>query len=727
MCRKLFLLGCFLALVLGGSSQTFTIDSLKYELTLSKEKDYHRVDLLNDLAFEYHRIDLDLSDAYLKRSDEVLEVLDYPKGKGRTLYLKGVVEMMQSNLEQATLYVQNAIQVYDTTEHRVEYGRCFNVLGLIAMYKGDYRGSIPLFKKTISINEAMGNNSSNASAFLNLGNVYADMSDYPTSIEHYEKALKIYTERDNQAGITKCLNNLGTVCSEQGNKPKALAYYYQAKSLYEKENDSVGISLALNNVASVFRYQGNYDKALDLYQESLALQQRSNRKYNVVRLKVNIGTVYHYKHDLETALQYYQEALELGQEIGDLDNVSSALNGMGDVYFDLDDPGLARNHYQRSVAINLKIDDQHSLSNSYLGIAETYVAEGNYSQALAYTLKSTKITDESEVLIQQSDAQSLLFRIYKAMGAHKKALQSHELFKTLEDSLLNKQNIEKMAQLEYEYKYKSELESANNREVKLSRTVHSTTEDLEKSQRNAFVAIIVILLLSLVSGGIIFYQKLRNARAINQNILIEQKLLRSQMTPHFIFNSLAILQGMILNKEEQNSISYLAKFSKLLRTVLENSRHKTVSLHKELAAIKSYVDLQNFSISPPIEFDLKIDPEILETPFKIPPMLIQPFIENALEHGFRNKKYDKRIELSLAFTAQKLVCLISDNGVGLTADQAESRKDKKSLATTITSERLAMLSKYFEVQGTVQVVDRASLGEQGTLVTLVIPYRIDPV
>ena len=154
--------------------------------------------------------------------------------------------------------------------------------------------------------------------------------------------------------------------------------------------------------------------------------------------------------------------------------------------------------------------------------------------------------------------------IYENTSQYKKAFESHQQFKILNDSLLNKENIQRITQLEYEYKYEKELDKAEEREIKLTNTVKDTSENLIKSQRNLLLGIVAFLVISFLLGTVIFFLKLRNEKEKTQNIVIEQKLLRSQMTPHFIFNSLSVLQGMILNKEEKKSVSYLSKFSKLL-------------------------------------------------------------------------------------------------------------------------------------------------------------------
>ncbi|WP_197474583.1 sensor histidine kinase, partial [Tenacibaculum ovolyticum] len=342
-------------------------------------------------------------------------------------------------------------------------------------------------------------------------------------------------------------------------------------------------------------------------------------------------------------------------------------------------------------------------------------------------LKSKELSDNINLLSYERDVEKILSEIYENKGNYRSALQSHQKYKKLSDSTFNKKNIEKITQLKYEYKYQKSLDSANIRELQLTKTVSVTNKNLEKSQQNLLLGVIAFLVTTLILTAIIFFLKLRNEKSKTQNVIIEQKLLRSQMTPHFIFNSLSVLQGMILNKEEKNAVSYLSKFSKLLRTILENSRHKTVILAKELSAINSYMALQNLDMNPPFEYTLNVDSNINVTNFKIPPMLIQPFIENAIEHAFPDKKEHKKINVTLIFKEEKLICTIEDNGIGIEEVNQKLEKNKNSLATTITSERLAMLSKEFKTEGTIKVQNRKILGEEGTLVTLVVPYKIELV
>jgi len=105
-------------------------------------------------------------------------------------------------------------------------------------------------------------------------------------------------------------------------------------------------------------------------------------------------------------------------------------------------------------------------------------------------------------------------------------------------------------------------------------------------------------------------------------------------------------------------------------------------------------------------------------------MLIQPFIENAIEHAFRNQKENKKIDIHLSYLDKELICTINDNGIGIDAQKENTNQHKKSLATTITSERLEILSKDFNMKGSVSIEDKQKNNEKGTIVTLVIPHKI---
>lgn len=706
-------------------AQNKLIDSLENEIAINKLKDTTRVNNLDHLAFLYYRKDLKKAIAYMEESEILAKKLDHKKGMSNSVYTRGIIEMAQSNFDSAIKYFEEAAQMYETYGFKKSMSSCYNGIGVINYHLGNYDQALEYYKKALHNDEELGTKTNLSNYVTNIGSIYMRKGDYKEALAYYKRGLKLYKEDDYMLGISSSLKNIATVYNRQGNYPLALEYNNEGLKLAEKIGDSTGILNALNNIGLVYQQQKKYDKALELFERAQDMQISSNDKKFQAGIKNNIASIYKNTEQLNMAVNYLNESLQINREIKSKSQIAETLNNLGFVHVSLEKYTEAFKYYEEAKNINLEIGHQASLSYSYLGIADSYMQLKKYDKAKFNLLKSLEISEKLGLLDLQKDAHELLSEIYKQKGQFEKALYNQEQFKRLNDSLFNKKNIEKVTQLEYEHKYKQALDSASIRELQLTKTVTATNKDLEKIQRNYLWAIIGVLVISILFGGIIFYQKYKNIVTKNQNILTEQKLLRSQMTPHFIFNSLSVLQGMILNKEEKNAITYLSKFSKLLRTILENSRHKTVALSEELSAIDDYMTLQNLDVNPPYNYSLTVVTAINVSRFKIPPMLIQPFIENAIEHAFPHTNTDKIIDVILTFENDILVCTITDNGVGITMTHQETQKNKSSLATKITSERLEMLSKDFKVQGSVSVKNRKIFGEQGTLVTLVIPYKID--
>ena len=712
----------FLFLTTSLFSQNTTIDSLEIELQNHKEKDTIRVNLLNDLANSYYKTDLDQAQAYIEESEAISNALDYKKGLAKSLLIKGKAEVEQSRFEKGYQNINEALQLYEVLQSEKGISECYSTLGLFFYRKEDQKQAIEYHQKSMAINQELGYKKAVSTDLANIGKAYLELGNFDESISHFKRALDIDKEIRDEEKISQNLGNIGVIYAQQGNYALALEYYNKSIAIDEKRGNTIGIIAILNNKGVVYQKMQNYDQAVAHYEQVLNMQKKYGSKKNTADILINLGFVLRLKKEYKSAYNYLKEALEVCKEIKYKSGEAYTLNNMGNVFLEQGGLEQALQNFEQAKTINLSVDNKLGLCVSFLGLAQVYAGLKKNEKALANALKSKGISDESNFLEYQRDVCELLSEIYSNIGNYKRALENHQQFKILNDSLFNKENVEKIAQLEYEYRYKQALDSASIRELKLTKTVQSTSQDLEKSQRNYLWAIIGVLLLSILLGAIVFFQKLKNAKSKTQTALMEQKLLRSQMTPHFIFNSLSVLQGMILNKEDKKSVSYLSKFSKLLRITLENSRDKTVLLSEEIIAIENYLALQNLE-NKAYQYTVKVEDTINTTSLEIPPMLIQPFIENAVEHAFVNRKEDRKIDVHLKQIDTQLTCTVSDNGIGIDSQEASDGKHKKSLATTITSERLEILAKDLKMQGSVTIEDRRKYNAQGTIVTLVIPYK----
>ena len=194
--------------------------------------------------------------------------------------------------------------------------------------------------------------------------------------------------------------------------------------------------------------------------------------------------------------------------------------------------------------------------------------------------------------------------------------------------------------------------------------------------------------------GILYFRqnKLRSKLEIEQN---KQKLLRSQMNPHFIYNALSAIQNFILSNNSMESVTYISEFSGLMRMVLENSRKDLITLKEDVDFVNYYLKLQKLRFNDKFNYSISIEEGINQEMLKLPPMLTQPFIENAVEHGMRQIEKDGTIQVIYKMVEKELIITVIDNGKGM---MHEDNSEHKSLATKITKERIDNIAKMQNVR-----------------------------
>jgi LytS/YehU family sensor histidine kinase len=249
-------------------------------------------------------------------------------------------------------------------------------------------------------------------------------------------------------------------------------------------------------------------------------------------------------------------------------------------------------------------------------------------------------------------------------------------------------------------------------------------------------------LITLLAGSVIYttHQRLKNQKLLaekdkeikevnfkQQLSELEMKALRAQINPHFLYNCMNSINRMILEKENEMASQYLAKFSKLVRLILENAEKPTVSLQNELAMLEAYINLEGLRFKGKINYTISVDESVDPDATYLPSMVLQPFVENAIWHGLMNKKngVSGMIKISVKEENEILNCSIEDNGIGREAARELREKSvlkTKSMGMKITEERLKLIAK----EGWEKLVHIIDLKDQlnqalGTRVEITIP------
>lgn len=241
--------------------------------------------------------------------------------------------------------------------------------------------------------------------------------------------------------------------------------------------------------------------------------------------------------------------------------------------------------------------------------------------------------------------------------------------------------------------------------------------------------------IALMLDGVLFLFALtiRDRQIVTEKIQLQQqaianelKALRSQMNPHFIFNALNSIKSFTLNNDSEQANYYLTKFSKLIRQVLENSRSEKISLNNELEMLRLYLDMEKLRVGDKFDYEILIEDEIEAEFIEIPPMLLQPYVENAIWHGLMHKEGKGKVRIEVLQLQNKLIIFIEDDGIG--RQKAAELKSKtgtnhKSFGTKITAERLDIFKNLYNINATVSFEDlkNTSNSETGTKVSIEIP------
>jgi len=506
---------------------------------------------------------------------------------------------------------------------------------------------------------------------------------YYSTIGEFELAIKNYQD------ILNYFRSDGIV-EEQASVYISMARLYGQLKRYSDQEEALLNALALSRQAGdehrqLFIYQhltsmymetDAYDKAEKCLLLAMDLQERVQHQFVSTFLKFNYAQVQLHKGRLSLAMKYYDEAIEGFKAMGEIQNLSIAMLHKSNVFWEMKRPEDAIETLKEGFSILLS-------------------------------------KESSPLLI--ADFHSHFYERYKALGMYKEALESYEMAQEYRSGVFSIETMNKISELKESYE--AELREQEN---SMLRHMNELNE-LKLRNRNLFIYGLSVF---LIFGLFIFYLLVRNSRIRLERRAahLEQRVLRSRMNPHFIFNALMSIQSYVYQNEPSQAGKYLGSFSKLMRSVLENSGSEHISLSKEEEWLRAYIELQMLRFEKRVACSLEIDASLDKDNTMLPSMLTQPFIENAFEHGFPGGESKGSIEVSInRVSDERFTIRVLDNGVGFTEIEENSGVvNYQTHAIEITKERLALLNSYSKEK--IRFCVHSEPGS-GTEITFEIPLR----
>jgi tetratricopeptide (TPR) repeat protein len=668
------------------------IDSLKR--ILPAKQGTERVDCLNEIGEEYWwplrtapGIISDLANLALKEAIPI----HYNSGIATSTMLLGVSEILRAHCGIAEKYLRKSLNMFEAVHSDFGLGWGNVWLGQSLYSQDRFDEALACQKKSIFFLEKLGDWEGEGKVWAWTGMSYAALGNYDSS------------------------------------------FYYCSKSLYvrQKMSDHACVVMSYINMGNLYQAAGSFTDALDYYKQGIHYANIHHLKHLSVSWTYFelVGSIYRQINNLDSLNYFTWKFLQLDSAV-QMDRISFA-EGL-----------LMRNQYDSALRIFLdpidsfrRGNDKYDLMRVLLGASRAYLGKGNVKNALSYARETYSIANAAQAKQFIIEDCQLLSKIYYQNRDYDSAYLFGQNYASLKDSITNKQFLWKLTL----YKEKADFKSKMDQLAILDSENKIKEEKLKQEATQKWILLGCFLIAAF--SGIIFYKNLslkrkneklesRGKQADLQRHVtdLEMQALRAQMNPHFIFNCLSSINRFILKNEMEAASGYLTKFSRLVRTVLTNSKRSFISLQDELEMLRLYLDMEKLRFKDAFDYTIAYVNSIDDENVFVPPLLLQPFAENAIWHGLMHKEGHGKLEIELSIDQKVLTCTITDNGIGrekAAAIKNKAVKNQKSLGLQITKERLTLLNEEFASETFFSFDDLVDTEGNcaGTRVTLKMNYK----
>ena len=635
------------------------------------------------------------------------------------LYYQTALKIAEKNISSLE-HKQERKSIKTINTYKRQTARAIIEIGIEYFFRSDYSEALNYFFKALTICEELNDISIISECNSEIGIVYKNQGNYDLALEYNEKALSGAKQTGDISWVAVCYANNGTIYLKKGYFTLALEYYLKALKTFEELGHERRICACYLNIGKIYSEQHDFNKALEYYNKALQIAYKTKDKVSETESYLNIGKVYLNMKEYSLARSYFNKSIDLYEESGYRHEMDECYKNIGLTYKMEKKYDKANEYYYRALQISRQENDKPGMAESLGYIANVFFLKHNYSKALEMAKQSLEIAKETENLQALKNAYEFLSEIYEGQNNTGKALHYYKFYSDIKDSLFSEGKYKAIREIE------TKFETEKKEQQLALLTEKNEVQMLKISQRNQLILALVIFFTLIVLMVYLFYRNKR-LQAKHKTIQLEQQLLRSQMNPHFIFNSLIAIQSYIYKKDLIEAGDYLAKFANLVRLILENSRSEFILFEKEVNTLELYFELQLLRFENKFTYAIEIDKNIETGNISIPPMLAQPIIENAIEHGLRHKKQGGFIHIRFDKKDDSILFKVEDNGVGrLKASELKKLKKFESVAISIIKERLAILSKKYKKIFNMKITDlKDKTGTpSGTEVTFSMPSKI---
>jgi tetratricopeptide (TPR) repeat protein len=571
-------------------------------------------------------------------------------------------------------------------------------------------------KEALGLSIAQGNALNEARCYLLIGEINESIIEWKLAYENYHRAHAILkTSYSSTSEYKNALRGLGTTNLKLGNYQQSLDFFQELLSLKLTSTEQKECQL---DVSEVYYQMGDFENALKQLND-IPLSKVSDRSFIDGRVQSQRAKIYARSNDITNTRKSFDNSLNTLRDTPAPSSNDKA--GLNETKEEISEALREQKRYDdeidlrnQSVQFNLETKNLEEVTKDKVAISKSLAAKGDNTAALREIEEAARIADTLNNPREQANAFLVLADLYEKNGKNAQALNAYKKYSVAVAQ------VEKLNESELQERLGLISQQRDIEELTKNVSIGRYEETATVSRQRLIIYSLTFILLITATTSYFIYKNAKASQIANQ--LLALKSLRSQMNPHFIFNALNSVNQFVAQQDERTANKFLSEFSQLMRLVMENSQEDFIPLNKEQEILLLYLKLEHYRFRDKFEYEIQIDESINADAIEVPPMLIQPYIENAVWHGLRYKETKGKLSLQFLKANSHMIVKVQDDGIGRKRSaELKTQNQRKHNSTGIRNieERLSIINKVYKTNYRVVIEDAKS--GTGTLVSIYLP------
>jgi len=681
------------------SQYSYEIDSLILVLE-DTPADTNRVMLLNELSRQFRRIDHDLATTYMEEAKQLSESLNYEKGLVAHQIAQGLLYTAKGDWDNGRKHYLMALGMYTNLADYNGIADAALKVGISYGIQSDYHKALDFFLQSLDANKHIGDQVRISDNLNNIGHCYKYLGDYAQAVVYYIQSLSISEELKDTAGIAMMYNHLGIIYDYQGNYKMALDYYFKALRINEKLGIVNEIGSTHGNIGIIYYYMEDYTLALKHQQKQLDMAIESQDQRGIAAGYYNLGNIFESQGDLDKAIENYILGLETNETLGEKQGIANGYFNLGNAYTRQQVYEMAKEYHLSAIRISEGIGYKKGVARSCYSLGHIYFLTNLNSSALKYLHRSLTLSEELGYPEISRPTAAELSEIYAYRNDYRRAYDYHLMFKTLDDSLNDADNVKEITQMEMQYDFDQQQQEIEFQQAQ-ERMANQEELKRQKIMRNSFIAgfgLVVLLGFFILRG---YFQKKRantlladqkeEIQTMNDRLVdsLDEKEVLLKEIHHRVKNNLQIISSL-LNLQSHNiedetvkdavkeGQSRVKSMALIHQTLYQSDRLARIDFQSYLEQLVGF--LGSSYKGQGIITSINATGITLDIDTAIPiGLIINELVSNAFKYAFDGSDHG---EIKVSVTPQDkedYLLSVADNGKGLPAGLDINKSDSLGL------------------------------------------------